>query len=360
MFYCYNYCGDDMKNKKLLKIAITVIIVIITCYLIYDNYYLIANKLEYLYSKYIKENVKQTLNSNEYQKNENYEYVKINKNAKVKEKDDIEALTDFVLDMDSKYNVKYYEILNEANFKYKSDNEIVKNAIYTFLDNGWNKYILKCDSKYETCLDDFKSIVENNVFLTDLSNFVHPFNTFNKINTTFTSTGNIILKKEDRYKKNEIEKINKKIDQIYNENYDKNKTIEENIKTFHDYIINTTKYDKTNTSGNSNVSSSTAYGVLFDGIGICSGYSDAMSLFLDKMKIKNYRISSDTHEWNLVYINGVWKHLDLTWDDPITSDDSDIISHDYFLIDEDVLKSKSDKEHLFNENVYKEAKKAVN
>ena len=324
MFYCYNYCGDNMKNKKLLKTAITVIIVVITCYLIYDNYYLIANKLEYLYSKYIKENVKQTLNSNEYQKNENYEYVKINKNAKVKEKDDI------------------------------------KNAIYTFLDNGWNKYILKCDSKYETCLDDFKSIVENNVFLTDLSNFVHPFNTFNKINTTFTSTGNIILKKEDRYKKDEIEKINKKIDQIYNENYDKNKTIEENIKTFHDYIINTTKYDKTNTSGNSNVSSSTAYGVLFDGIGICSGYSDAMSLFLDKMKIKNYRISSDPHEWTLVYINGVWKHLDLTWDDPITSDDSDIISHDYFLIDEDVLKSKSDKEHLFNENVYKEAKKAVN
>lgn len=309
-----------MKIKKLLKTTITIIIVVIICYLIYDNYYLIANKLEYLYSKYIKENVKQTLNSNEYQKNENYEYVKINKSAKVKNKEDI------------------------------------KNAIYTFLDNGWNKYILKCDSKYETCLDDFKSMVENNIFLTDLSNFVHPFNTFNKINTTFTSTGNIILKKEDRYKKDEIEKINKKIDQIYNENYDKNKTTEENIKAFHDYIINTTKYDKTNTSGNSNVSSSTAYGVLFDGVGICSGYSDAMSLFLDKMKIKNYRISSDTHEWNLVYIDGVWKHLDLTWDDPITVDDSNIISYDYFLIDSNTLKNNSDKEHLFDENVYVEAK----
>lgn len=320
MFYCYNYYGDNMKVKKLLKTTITVIIVIIICYLIYDNYYLIANKLEYLYSKYIKENVKQTLNSNEYQKNENYGYVKINKNAKVKNKEDI------------------------------------KNAIYTFLDNGWNKYILKCDSKYETCLDDFKSMVENNVFLTDLSNFVHPFNTFNKINTTFTSTGNIILKKEDRYKKDEIEKINKKINQIYNENYDKNKTTEENIKIFHDYIINTTKYDKTNTSGNSNVSSSTAYGVLFNGIGICSGYSDAMSLFLDKMKIKNYRISSDTHEWNLVYIDGVWKHLDLTWDDPITVDDSNIISYDYFLIDNNTLKNNSDKEHLFDENIYIEAR----
>lgn len=320
MFYCYNYYGDYMKIKKLLKTTITVIIVVVICYLIYDNYYLFSNKLEYLYSKYISKNIKQTLNSNEYQKNENYEYVKINKNAKVKNKEDI------------------------------------KNAIYTFLDNGWDKYILKCDSKYETCLDDFKGMVENNVFLTDLSNFVHPFNTFNKINTTFTNTGNIILKKKDRYSEKQIEKINKKINKIYNKNYDKNKTVEENIKTFHDYIINTTKYDKANTSGNSNVSSSTAYGVLFDGVGICSGYSDAMSLFLDKMKIKNYRISSDTHEWNLVYIEGAWKHLDLTWDDPITTDDSNIISYDYFLIDNNTLKNNSDKEHFFDENVYVEAK----
>ena len=65
---CYNYYGDYMKIKKLLKTTITVIIVVVICYLIYDNYYLFSNKLEYLYSKYISKNIKQTLNSNEYQK----------------------------------------------------------------------------------------------------------------------------------------------------------------------------------------------------------------------------------------------------------------------------------------------------
>ena len=129
----------------------------------------------------------------------------------------------------------------------------------------------------------------------------------------------------------------------------------ENIKIFHDYIINNTRYDSSNTTGLSDVNSSTAYGVLFDGVGICSGYADTMGLFLEKMNVKNYRISSNTHVWNLVYVEGKWLHLDLTWDDPITSDGSDVLSSEYFLIDTGTLKSKSDTEHVFNEKIYVEA-----
>ena len=116
-----------------------------------------------------------------------------------------------------------------------------------------------------------------------------------------------------------------------------------------------TKYDKDNKSGKSTLSSSGAYGVLFDGVGICSGYADAMSLFLDKLHVKNYRISSDTHVWNLVYVEGSWKHLDLTWDDPITDDGSNILEHEYLLISYDELKKKEDDEHDFDETIYKEA-----
>ena len=200
-----------------------------------------------------------------------------------------------------------------------------------------------------------KKMVENTTYLTDLSNFVHPFNTFNKINTTFTSTGKITLKKETRYTDDQIKKINEKVDEIYNQNYDSSKNVMENIKIFHDYIINNTRYDSSNTTGLSDVNSSTAYGVLFDGVGICSGYADVMSLFLEKMNVKNYRISSNTHVWNLVYVGGKWLHLDLTWDDPITSDGSDVLSSEYFLIDTETLKSKSDTEHVFNEKIYVEA-----
>lgn len=81
-----------------------------------------------------------------------------------------------------------------------------------------------------------------------------------------------------------------------------------------------------------------------------------MQLFLEKLGVKNYRISSSTHEWNLVYVEGNWLHLDLTWDDPIMSDGSNALYHDYFLIDTQNLLSKNDGEHDFDSNIYLEAK----
>lgn len=320
MLYWYNNYGDDMNIKKIIKITITVIIMVILGFLIKDNYYLLTNKIEYVYKKYLQGDIRQNLTDNKYRKKENYDYVKINENTTLKNKDD------------------------------------VKNMIYTYLDAGWDEYTVKCDADYLDCTNDIKEIVQNNTYLTDLSNFVHPFNTFDKINTTFAASGKVKLKKEPRYSDSQIDTLNKKVDEIYKENYDSSKNVLENIKIFHDYIVNHTKYDQSNTTGLSNVGSSSAYGVLIDGIGICSGYSDAMQLFLEKMNIKNYRISSSTHEWNLVYVEGAWRHLDLTWDDPIMSDGSDALKEDYFLIDTNTLLSKDDGEHNFDSSIYIEAK----
>ena len=320
MLYWYNNYGDDMNIKKLVKVAVTVIIIVILGFLIKDNYYLLTNKIEYVYTKYLQGDIRQNLTDNKYRKKENYDYVKINENTTLKNKDD------------------------------------VKNMIYTYLDAGWDEYTVKCDADYLDCTNDIKEIVQNNTYLTDLSNFVHPFNTFDKINTTFAASGKVKLKKEPRYSDSQIDTLNKKVDEIYKENYDSSKNVSENIKIFHDYIVNHTKYDQSNTTGLSNVGSSSAYGVLIDGIGICSGYSDAMQLFLEKMNVKNYRISSSTHEWNLVYVEGDWRHLDLTWDDPIMSDGSDALKEDYFLIDTNTLLSKDDGEHNFDSSIYIEAK----
>lgn len=320
MLYWYNNYGDDMNIKKLVKVAVTVIIIVILGFLIKDNYYLLTNKIEYVYTKYLQGDIRQNLTDNKYRKKENYGYVKINENTTLKNKDD------------------------------------VKNMIYTYLDAGWNEYTVKCDADYLDCTNDIKEIVQNNTYLTDLSNFVHPFNTFDKINTTFAASGKVKLKKEPRYSDSQIDTLNKKVDEIYKENYDSSKNVSENIKIFHDYIVNHTKYDQSNTTGLSNVGSSSAYGVLIDGIGICSGYSDAMQLFLEKMNVKNYRISSSTHEWNLVYVEGAWRHLDLTWDDPIMSDGSDALKEDYFLVDTNTLLSKDDGEHNFDSSIYIEAK----
>ena len=55
-----------------------------------------------------------------------------------------------------------------------------------------------------------------------------------------------------------------------------------------------------------------------------------MSIFLNKLGIENYKISNKTHIWNLVHINGVWRHLDSTWDDPVSNNNYN--RDTYFLI----------------------------
>ncbi len=81
-----------------------------------------------------------------------------------------------------------------------------------------------------------------------------------------------------------------------------------------------------------------------------------MQLFLEKMGIKSYRISSDKHIWNAVYLDNTWYHLDLTWDDPITNTNADYLSHDYFLISTKQLSELNTEQHNFNKNIFNELK----
>ena len=70
------------------------------------------------------------------------------------------------------------------------------------------------------------------------------------------------------------------------------------------------------------------------------------------LSLDNTRVSTNNHIWNVVNINNNWYHIDLTWDDPVTSSKKNIITYDYFLITTDELKNKNDNEHNFNIDVY--------
>lgn len=67
---------------------------------------------------------------------------------------------------------------------------------------------------------------------------------------------------------------------------------------------------------------------------------DSMAVFLGKMGIKNIKISNISHVWNLVYLNGAWFHLDLTWDDPVVNTNENLLLHNYFLITNTDLQRK--------------------
>ncbi len=83
-----------------------------------------------------------------------------------------------------------------------------------------------------------------------------------------------------------------------------------------------------------------------------------MAIFLDKLNVINYKISNEEHIWNLVYLNGKWYHLDLTWDDPIS--DINVNRDTYFLITTNTLEKINDGTHKFDKSIYIEAKKTNN
>ena len=83
-----------------------------------------------------------------------------------------------------------------------------------------------------------------------------------------------------------------------------------------------------------------------------------MQLFLEKLGIKNYKVSSAEHVWNAVLVNNQWLHLDLTWDDPVTSTKENILDHKFFLIPTTTLLTLEQTEHQFNMDVYSELKEA--
>jgi len=64
----------------------------------------------------------------------------------------------------------------------------------------------------------------------------------------------------------------------------------------------------------------TAYGILINGVGVCSGYADAFTLIADRAGLESVIVTgflqgSLPHAWNRVYIDGEWLTLDVTNND---------------------------------------------
>ena len=136
-----------------------------------------------------------------------------------------------------------------------------------------------------------------------------------------------------------------------------NMTLKDKLLAIHDYIINHTKYDtEKNNNGSSKYHSNTAYGVFMEGYATCNGYADAYALALDKLGVKNYKVSSNTHIWNAVYFDDEWLHIDLTWDDPVSTDGKDYLYHKYFLVNNEEMKKEDEdlQDHIFDQRVFQE------
>lgn len=259
----------------------------------------------------------------------------------------IAKANDYYLDSNFSYIKNYTDDV--------SNKEELIDYIYYVINTGSEYADGECTKEYKNCVNDLKYIAEDEETLSIINNFVHPYNSFKTISFTYNERGKFSLIIEHIYTKEEITEINYVVNNTINTLIRKDMTNEEKIKTIHDNIINNTEYDtlKTKNIQDNTYKSNTAYGVLIQGYGICSGYSDAMAIFLNALNIENYKISNSTHIWNLVHINGVWVHLDATWDDPISQFNAN--RDTYFLINYNELSKLNDGTHKFNKQIYKEA-----
>ncbi len=236
-------------------------------------------------------------------------------------------------------------------------NQDLLNILYTIINNGWEQFTFYCPTEYIDCLDDLNLIAKDDIILSHINQFVHPFNSFKEIKTITSTDGEITINVTKLYSSTQIYQIEQKMKAIIAENITENMSATEKIKKIHDYIINNTRYDIARSEeGKSDYLSNIAYGPLIEGYAICGGYSDSMALFLSYFNINNFKITSDTHSWNAVYIKDKWLHLDLTWDDPATKNNTNYLLYTYYLIDNITLDTVMTKEHTYDKTVYQELK----
>ena len=278
-------------------------------------------------------------------------------------------------------DINYQFVSNTDNFTPYNYQELL-NIIYTVLNSGYDTFTFYCPNEYEDCINDIAKISkqENDDILTTIGNYISPFNNFTSLKILYDTAGEITLKIEHLYSDDYINKVNDKIDELWDKLITEDMTDEDIIITFHDYIINNTKYDilyedelkeyiRTHTDSEGNIinelpiekrttyDSSRAMGSLFQGYAICSGYTDVMAIILDRLNLPNFKVASDTHVWNVVYIKDGWKHLDLTWDDPVSEDRTkDTLLHKFYLIDTETLEDFKIADHNYDKSIYLEIK----
>ena len=269
----------------------------------------------------------------------------------------------YVLPEGNTYYKEYdYGFIQNTDNLYPSNKQDILNIIYSALNRGVDEFSFFCADGYNNCIDDVNAVADDKDTLSAINNFVHPYNSFRNISFSINKYGKVSIRFNKIYSESEILLINKRIDEISSSLFYPNISNYDKIRLFHDYLVNNTVYDDSVNIDNQSVidtNSNTALGLLFDGKAVCSGYSDTMAIFLSRQGFNNYKISSEMHIWNLIYLDNSWKHIDVTWDDPVTSNGQNILIYDFFMIDTVSLLNKENNlhknEHDFDRNYYIEA-----
>lgn len=109
----------------------------------------------------------------------------------------------------------------------------------------------------------------------------------------------------------------------------------EKEKYIHDFICDNVTYDKLKKQYSHEI-----IGPLGQGVGVCEGIAKSVKILCDNLGIPCIVVISENnpeknikyrHAWNVVKIDGIWYHLDATFDNSLSKEET---RYDYFNLDD--------------------------
>lgn len=198
-------------------------------------------------------------------------------------------------------------------------------------------------------INDIGSIVEHEIDKLKISNSYEMYNVSNfKLNMSRRGSGPINIKVTCTYNMSAEKEaaLDAKAREIVASIAPDNMSQAKKELAIHDWIVNNTRYDKS-------YSIHDPYTTLFKHTGVCEGYALLAQKMFTIAGIKSMVVAGTaggvSHAWNLVYIDNKWRHVDCTWDDPVSSED--ILSHDYYNLTDDEISTS----HYWDTSVYPSA-----
>jgi internalin A len=143
------------------------------------------------------------------------------------------------------------------------------------------------------------------------------------------------------------EELFNKISIIIEDNIKPEMSDYEKVKAVHDYLAKNCVFSEEDDDY-------TAYGALVKGRAVCSGYTEAFKYLLREIGIECiYVVGESTspdgwsgHAWNIVNIDGTYRHVDVTWDRVREGDD--MVDYSYFCKTDEEMRS----DHRWNMDEY--------
>lgn len=136
-------------------------------------------------------------------------------------------------------------------------------------------------------------------------------------------------------------KIEKKLQAIIKEcNITTNTTEYDAVKAFNTWICANIAYDGDGYSGKREKYHTTLEALTYGKV-VCAGYADLFRTLCDYVGIDCWKVRSETHEWNIVSVDGVKYHIDTCWNWCYRNAGAD--KEAWFLLSESEI--TSEKEH---------------